>query len=290
MTCSRWWVGVAVAAIASLAPVQAQAFVRSVVRGTEICLFWNDREIPWSLNEKGSADLSLDEVDEALRRSFATWEAVDCSDMRFAEAGTTAAAGVGFSDDGENLVVFRTTRCSDVVDESDPCWDDFSCSNLHGCWAFGDGVIAVTTTSYREDTGEIVDADIEFNDARYLFTTASGRLCERGQTEGCISTDLQNTATHEIGHLLGIDHSPVAGSTMYASAPQGETSKRSLARDDIDAICTIYPLGQPPNVCEDAYGLRRNDGGGCNCGQADGLALLGLLPALARVLRRRPRG
>jgi hypothetical protein len=32
---------------------------------------------------------------------------------------------------------------------------------------------------------------------------------------------------------------------MYADSPEGETSKRTLEADDIDAVCTIYPAGAP---------------------------------------------
>lgn len=279
----------ALALLFVVAPQNAAAFKRSVVRNTAICLFWNDRELPWSPNERGASSLDFGETVEAFRRSFDTWEAVDCSDMRFREAGVTSSTRVGYDDEQENILVFRERVCEDVVNDDDPCWDDFSCGNAYDCWPFGSGVIAVTTTSYREDTGEIVDADIEFNESgQFRFTVADGAPCRQGQTDDCVATDIENTATHEIGHFIGIDHSPVVGSTMYASAPYGEIDKRSLANDDEQAICTIYPLGQPPDVCEEAYGLRRDDGtGGCNCGQAGGLALYGLLPAAAWAFRRR---
>jgi Matrixin len=283
----RWFVACALVVV--LFPAQAQAFRRSLVSGTAICLFWDEREIPWSLNERGASSIESEELAAAMRRSYDRWEAVECSDFAFREEGRTSADRVGFDDTAENIVVFRRELCEDVVRDEDPCWDDFSCGNAYDCWPFSSGTIAVTTTSYREDTGEIVDADIEFNEAAFLFTTADGAPCRRGQTEGCVSTDLENTAVHEIGHVLGIDHSPVSGSTMYASAPQGETAKRTLAQDDVEAICSIYPAGEPADVCEEAYGLRRPGGGGCTCDSAGGSALLGLLPILAWSLRRRSR-
>jgi hypothetical protein len=46
--------------------------------------------------------------------------------------------------------------------------------------------------------------------------------------------------THEGGHLLGLGHSNVAGSTMEASTQSNmETSKRSLEADDRAGYCAL---------------------------------------------------
>jgi hypothetical protein len=36
---------------------------------------------------------------------------------------------------------------------------------------------------------------------------------------------------------------------MYASAPIGETSKRTLSDDDVAGVCDIYPSDAPPTTC-----------------------------------------
>ena len=57
-------------------------------------------------------------------------------------------------------------------------------------------------------------------------------------------TDVQNTVTHELGHAIGLAHSPVVEATMYyQQTSSGEITKRDLAADDIDAICTLYATG-----------------------------------------------
>ena len=78
----------------------------------------------------------------------------------------------------------------------------------------------------------IVDVDIMFN-PNASFATASA---------GSRQYDLQSVATHEIGHLLGLDHSNIARAMM---SPYGDTSEvgihQTLWTDDIVGIGHLYP-------------------------------------------------
>lgn len=56
--------------------------------------------------------------------------------------------------------------------------------------------------------------------------------------------DLESVATHEIGHLLGLDHSADPDAVMFRSIHR-RTKKRELTPDDVQGIQTLY--SQRPN-------------------------------------------
>lgn len=285
--------------VVALVAADARGFVRSRDNSSGACLFWTRREIPWHLNEKENvSEASFSEVRAVLRSSFDTWQAVECSDLGFAERGLTSRFDVGYvsgSSDNLNLLVFRRDFCGDVVPAGHSCRANGNCANLFDCWNHPRAVIALTTTNYNRSTGVIFDSDIEFNAAGFRFVTEPPARCPRQGDPACEVHDIQNTVTHEIGHFIGFDHSPLPASTMYASALPAETIKRDLSPDDTDAICHVYPAGAPVRTCTPSGNIvvtPADDGGDgpCGCGSggsaAGGLVLLAL--ALLRRLGMRP--
>ena len=182
---------------------------------------------------------------------------------------------VGYVQGGtnRNVVVLRAHACDEVVGGDDPCWEDRSCADLYDCWDFPSRMIAVTITTFVQCTGRIVDADIEMNGAHFHFTTGDGPSCTKERTPDCVDTDVRNTLVHEIGHMIGFDHSPLATSTMYAHAERGEIEKRDLDEDDRAGLCHVYPAGRRVRTCEvapvEACGGAAEDAG-TGCGAAGG--------------------
>jgi MYXO-CTERM domain-containing protein len=84
--------------------------------------------------------------------------------------------------------------------------------------------------------------------------------------------DLRNTLTHEVGHFVGLAHARDPAATMDASTQMREVEKRTLAADDVDGVCAIYPA---------------EDDGGCGCGSGGAAGALALL--VAALALRRPR-
>jgi hypothetical protein len=287
----------------------AQGYVRTSINGDgQICIFWAQRTYTFYYDSAGSAQTPGTTEFDAFDAAFQTWQTVSdqCSDFQFVKGGLKDSPVVGYtqgSSDNYNVLTFRENSCDDVP-SSDPCWTDDSCANTYRCWNHDPQVIALTTTTYSIKTGTIFDADIEFNAAPqfggpgFLFTTVSSPSCTYSDiSTSCVANDVQNTATHEIGHVIGLAHDPNPASTMLATAPLGETQKRIIDIGTASGFCDIYPRGQPSSSACDLTGQLHNEvhaqssGTSLGCSAAPsstGVAALWLW-ALALVFQRRVR-
>ncbi|MFO0753453.1 MAG: matrixin family metalloprotease [Thermodesulfovibrionales bacterium] len=143
---------------------------------------------------------------DALRAALQTWTEVNTSSFTFVYGGTNTSASCGVRD-GSNMICFGAVTT--------------------------EGVLARNLFWYSTSTGRIIDSDITFN-TNYTWKTdgSSGAY------------DMQNVATHELGHSLSLaDLYAAADSekTMYGYSGAGETKKRTLDQDDIDGISYLYP-------------------------------------------------
>jgi len=119
-------------------------------------------------------------------------------------------------------------------------WDDtVSEVDYNNEYVFGsypdNNVIAVTNIWYTRYGRQIVDYDVLFN-TYYNWGDATITLSVM---------DLQNIATHETGHGLGladIYQSTCSAVTMYGYSSYGEIKKRTLNIGDIAGIQKIYGL------------------------------------------------
>lgn len=290
---------VAGAALLALAALPAHAYKRSVNAGG-LCVFWATRGHSFIIDAQGTPDVVGPAAFTAVRKSFAAWAAAPGSDLSFNDQGLSLNPKnrkVGFfpGQYNVNLVLWRTANCATAVPPGDPCRQAGGCANLYDCWDHGDAVLATTTTTSNRYTGQISDTDIELNDSptsdgssRFVFTANDGSPCTDPNQTGCVRIDIQNTITHEAGHSLGLDHTTVPDATMFATAPEGEISKRTLHDDDLQAINLIYPAGKPTLTClSDPITLTQtgsSDGGGCSTASP-----AGALPLLAVLLLLRGR-
>lgn len=182
-------------------------------------LFWPTSCVGYAMNELGTQDLDPVETRDTIRKCFKAWTEVPCPDggnasITFEEHDPVACKKSEYNKDGPNV---------NVILFQDDDW------NYRGI----DGTLAKTSVTYNDQTGEIYDADIEVNAANNTVTITDN--------VPKIEYDLQAILTHEVGHFIGIAHSPDPSAVMYASYGPGSISQRVLTPDDIGAVCEIYP-------------------------------------------------
>ncbi len=262
--------------------VGGHGFVRSHPDDNpEIDLYWERRDLGFALNGRGSATAGQQASLGAVMRSFAAWSGARCTDLTFS-LSITPREDTGFVPRGDNvnLVVFREARCDEPgrVPAGDPCWAARTCGSRYGCWQIYPkhtaSTIASAVTYFHTRTGEIVDADIEINGGYFGFAT-DGRAD---------AMDVQNVVTHEVGHVLGLDHS-VAGTTMFESAFEGELAKRELSDDDVQGVCHIYPAGLGTNKSKLSVNSLITSGCSAGPGAVTWLACLSCVALLRRKRR-----
>jgi hypothetical protein len=161
-------------------------------------------------------DLGGAAAEGAVRAGADAWSTQSRSRFRFAFGG--ASTQTTTTNDGVNLVVFRNASNGS----------------------------AIATTYWWSTASGIIDADIVFWDAAFRFFAG---------TSGCTSGFyIEDIATHEFGHALGLGHSNLAGATMYPSASSCSMNNRTLAPDDIAGVLSLYPV--QPTVPSAPTGVR----------------------------------
>jgi MYXO-CTERM domain-containing protein len=290
---------------------RAEAYVRYVTQDGRGFAWSGTDCLPIIAYPHAFHDMSADEVSTAAMGAAAAWSASQnpCTYLTL-EMTLAAADGAFVVPARQPALVFREDRWCKLV-------ADGTCSTKPGENAMYDSsVLMLTSVAVNNKTGVLLEGATEVNGVD--FSWADLALHPEALRDNPNLQDLQNGLTHELGHFIGLDHSclppgleprpldnqghpapacdtasaALMETTMFPTAPPGDLQKRTLAPDDQQGLCDIYPLAADPGQCVPPGGTA-----GCGCALADGpgaasltLPLLGGLALLARRRRgRRPR-
>jgi hypothetical protein len=198
-------------------------------------LFWGSRCVSFAVQQDGTPlrAIPFDVAIEVISDGYRAWMNADCGGvpplLEIATQGPAICGQQIYNADGPNANVWM------FRDEEWP-YDSVA-----------GAAFALTTLTFDTGTGEIFDADVEINSVQN----------ELSLDPTIVTNDLPSIVTHEAGHFLGLSHSGVQEATMFTTYVAGSTEMRTLAADDMAAICAAYPPDRQPltDSCEPRRGF-----------------------------------
>ncbi|TAL05810.1 MAG: matrixin family metalloprotease [Verrucomicrobia bacterium] len=162
----------------------------------------------------------------AVRASFGQWTAITNTSIKFEEPGLVAPPVDANTYDNSNIVYWA--KSSTLV-----------ASNTYDIT----GTLGFTVISWypSPESNYIAQADIVFNGVNFTWFTD---IADTNTTKQFV----EGVALHEIGHFLGLAHSPLGGASMFWRGGGGVNTQTGLSPDDISAARILYPASALTNL------------------------------------------
>jgi len=225
----------------------AQAYVRTRAPGSARVARWRSPELTlWVDTSHLPPGVSAEQFMATARQSAAAWSApaVGCTAVRLRVQQSTTSL-TGGTRDGRNSIVFQTQRwCRGGSDRSGNCYDARATSYTTA--HFG-------TAGPNEREVPIEEADIELN--------AVGFEWDNGRTR---SADLRWVLTHELGHVLGFEHTCTARRSLRALHDEADQPVPACTRSLLSAI--MAPAPDPSALARSRAGALDDDAVSGVCG------------------------
>jgi hypothetical protein len=218
--------------------------VQTAAAWTHTGFVWDQNEFPldWYMSDYIEDSLPQEAIygdkknlyyqEEALVRAFGAWvNEAPCASLDATYGGMLEGVHFGTQNEGTRLMYY-----------DDPA-GQLGTGVLGLTVSYGSGTVAFSVggTTYVY----FGDADIIFNDN---IAWGTSEEIDGGQCNS--TTSIQSVATHEVGHLFGMDHSceedDICGdnelllATMYWSSGQCTTHQNTLEGDDVEGITALY--------------------------------------------------
>lgn len=153
----------------------------------------------------------------------------------------------------------------DVIERAFNAWTSVPDANI----AFRDNGISDGTQAGQNGVSSVTALDDLFKDQGFIAVTTNWYDKNGSMTEADIQVDptmvgstypALTTIEHEVGHFLGLDHSPVLSAVMYPYVCKNSPS--NLDSDDRIAIAAVYPKVDPTSAGATLTGRITADGSG----------------------------
>jgi hypothetical protein len=154
----------------------------------------------------------------AVRASFAQWQSISNTILKFEEGGPAAPRNTINTADNTNVIFWAKT------------------STTVGTGANISGTLGVTFTTALQGgatDATLKEADIVLNGVENTWMTDFNTTQDTNYF-------VEGTALHEIGHFIGLDHAALGAATMFAYSDTAVSAQAGLSSDEVLAAQYIY--------------------------------------------------